>query len=66
MSRRIVKETERKKTIYCDSSNKDYNHILAKQPRKSIGLTKFDIPRNIQQYPLTTTLSVNKSFVSKF
>ncbi|CAF1181663.1 unnamed protein product [Adineta steineri] len=41
----------------CHSSNKDYNRALAKQPRKSIGLSKFEVS-NIQQQPLIGTLSI--------
>ncbi|CAF0865473.1 unnamed protein product [Rotaria sordida] len=41
-----------------DSSNKDYNRVLEKQPRKSIGLAKFDVQDRLQQHPLVGTLSI--------
>ncbi len=43
----------------CHSSNKDYNRALAGQPRKSFGLSKFDVSDNLHQHPLTGTLTVD-------
>ena len=44
------------------SSKQDYNHTLARQPRKSIRLTQFQVPDHIRQPPLSNSLSVNRSF----
>ena len=47
---------------FFDSSKKDFNRALAKQPIQPISLSKLDVS-DVQQQPLVGTLSVNPSFI---
>ncbi|CAF3805356.1 unnamed protein product [Rotaria sordida] len=42
----------------CHSSHNDFNRVLARQPRTSINMPRFDIQNNLIQEPVTHTLSI--------